>query len=626
MTNTWDQTQAVQTLQMVWESVSHAWLHVDNGKISQLNPAAHSLLGDQADLLVSCALEPYGIETLPNQWQKLNCIPNLPLELKYLAGDLWEIRIPSSNLGDLKNSSLIPNTSTNTSTNTNTNTNTLQNEFISTVSHELRTPLTSIRGALGLIAGGVMGELPPAVKSLLDIAYTNAERLARLINDILDMEKLETGQMVMEFQALYLHEVLQRAIAEHHLFAQQQGITLEFSSSSSPLEVMGDFERLLQVVSNLISNAIKFSPRGSSVTISAYAYNERVQVEILDQGIGIPVEFRQRIFSKFAQADASDVRERGGTGLGLALAKAISERHHGFIGYRDIETGGTCFFLELPHRAPTPRIQLKGKQARVLIVSQDADLGQLLSLMLGSSNHNPNLKSPNIKSTKLNFQDVVTNSLPEALEQLHASEPFHILLLEPHFGSEDLVGFFNQLEHLAPSHRPTLLLIGTSAQTRVPLRNLIEALVWIPKPIQRNFLVQQLEKALEERPLPKRILHLEADPQMRHYIKALLDDLAETVGVDSLEAALEQLAQEPFDLLLLDPQLERGNGLSLLQHLEPGLTLPVMVFANLALEPNQALQVQAELLKSQHSDLDLIQTIASLLEIPEHASKHEPEQ
>lgn len=613
MTNTWDQTQAVQTLQTVWESVSHAWLRVENGKISQLNPAAHSLLGDQAALLVSCALEQYGIETLPNQWQKLNCIPNRSLELKYLGGDLWEIRIPSS---DLENSSSIPTTRTNT----------LQNEFISTVSHELRTPLTSIRGALGLIAGGVMGELPPAVKSLLDIAYTNAERLARLINDILDMEKLETGQMVMEFQALYLHEVLQRAIAEHHLFAQQQGITLEFSNSSSSLEVLGDFERLLQVVSNLISNAIKFSPRGHSVTISAYAYteahNERIRVEVLDQGIGIPVEFRQRIFSKFAQADASDVRERGGTGLGLALAKSISERHHGFIGYRDIETGGTCFFLELPRRAPIPRIQLKGKQARVLIVSQDADLGQLLSLMLG--NQNP--KSLKLTSPKLNFQDVVVTSLPDALERLHSSEPFHILLLEPHFNSEDLVGFFNQLETLPLSHRPTLLLLGTSAQTQVPLRNLIEALVWVPKPIQRNFLLQQLDKALEERPLPKRILHLEADPQMRHYIQALLDDLAETVGVDSLEAALERLAQEPFDLLLLDPQLERGNGLSLLQHLELGLTLPVVVFSNLALEPNQAVQVQAELLKSQHSDLDLIQTIATLLEIPIQESQQESQQ
>lgn len=224
----------------------------------------------------------------------------------------------------------------------------LKSEFVSTVSHELRTPLTSIRGALGLLAGGVTGAIPDPAKGLVDIALKNSERLGRLINDILDIEKIESGKVDFTFLELDLRRVIEQSIEANRGYGETLGVGFELGECPEHARVLGDEDRLMQVLANLLSNAAKFSPRGETVTLSVEPRGSFLRVGVRDRGPGIAEEFKDRIFQRFAQADASDTRQRGGTGLGLAVSKAIVERHHGHIGFENEAEGGTTFFFELP--------------------------------------------------------------------------------------------------------------------------------------------------------------------------------------------------------------------------------------------------------------------------------------
>ena len=224
----------------------------------------------------------------------------------------------------------------------------MKSEFVSTVSHELRTPLTSIRGSLGILAGGVAGPLSDRVRSFIDIAKDNCERLIRLINDILDMEKIESGKMTFQLQVLDLMELVGQAIRANEGFAAQHNVRLQVISMLPGTKVQADSDRLAQVLTNLISNACKFSPPESSVDIAVSAQGERIRVGVIDHGPGISEAFRQRIFQKFSQEDSSDMRQKGGTGLGLSISKAIVEGLGGEIGF-DTEAGkGSTFYFYLP--------------------------------------------------------------------------------------------------------------------------------------------------------------------------------------------------------------------------------------------------------------------------------------
>jgi PAS domain S-box-containing protein len=230
----------------------------------------------------------------------------------------------------------------------------LKREFVSTVSHELRTPLTAIKGSLGLLAGGVAGELPGLARELVATAQKNADRLLILINDILDLEKVETGRMAFDLRDLPLHPLLLQALEDLKGYAL--GLDVACGLDPAPADLLAarvsvDEGRLLQVFGNLLSNAVKFSPPGGQVRVRLLRAAQRLRVEVQNAGPEIPPHFRERIFHKFAQADGSDSRQRGGTGLGLSIAKALVERMGGLIGFTS-EPGRTIFFFELPEVAP----------------------------------------------------------------------------------------------------------------------------------------------------------------------------------------------------------------------------------------------------------------------------------
>lgn len=229
----------------------------------------------------------------------------------------------------------------------------LKNEFVANVSHELRTPLTSINGSLRLVRSGVMGEVSAQAMGMLDIAEKNSERLILLINDLLDIEKIESGKMDFHFAPVSLAQLLTEAIATNHGYADNLGIRYHLQTPLPDCLIQGDSHRLHQVMSNLLSNACKFSPKGGTVEISLdCSANHQAMICVTDHGSGIPLEFQDRVFQKFAQADGSSSRHHGGTGLGLSITKAIIEHHGGQVGFESTPGEGTRFYVTLPMIRP----------------------------------------------------------------------------------------------------------------------------------------------------------------------------------------------------------------------------------------------------------------------------------
>ncbi len=226
----------------------------------------------------------------------------------------------------------------------------MKSEFISTVSHELRTPLTSINGSLGLLAGGVVGELPSAAQQLVQIAKTNTDRLVRLVNDILDIEKLAFGQLKLQPAEVEVLALLQEAKLQNQAYADKYSVQLDLvvAADAKPVFLYQDKFRLLQILSNLISNAIKFSPSHSVVKLSYQLQESQLVIQVKDQGSGIAESFRSKIFQKFAQADSSDSRSNQGSGLGLNISKTLVEMMQGTIDFESEIGKGTCFSLTFP--------------------------------------------------------------------------------------------------------------------------------------------------------------------------------------------------------------------------------------------------------------------------------------
>ena len=227
----------------------------------------------------------------------------------------------------------------------------LKDEFISTVSHELRTPLTSIRGALGLLSSGILGEVNEKATNLLRIALTNSDRLVRLINDILDLERIQSGREPLAFRAVQLADIVKQAIEDMQPVADAAGVQLIHDSTK--VEIAADPDRLLQVLTNLLSNAVKFSPPNSPVCVMLRPGVTGVTLSVIDHGRGIPADKLEAIFGRFQQVDASDSRQKGGTGLGLAICRTIVLQHSGRIWAERNPVRGSTFRIFLPyHPAP----------------------------------------------------------------------------------------------------------------------------------------------------------------------------------------------------------------------------------------------------------------------------------
>lgn len=473
----------------------------------------------------------------------------------------------------------------------------MKDAFVSTVSHELRTPLTSIAGSLGLLSGGAAGPLPEGAHKLVGIAHANSQRLVRLINDILDVEKLEAGKLVLQLASVDLREIAVRSIEGVRGYADGLDVALTLADGE-PVPVRGDEDRLIQVVTNLLSNAAKFSPRGGEVKVAVDPETRIARLSVIDQGPGISEAFRSRIFQKFAQADSTDTRAKGGTGLGLAIAREIAERHGGRLWFESTEGEGAAFHLDLPldhdeNATPVP-------SGRLLICADDAAAAENLVEMLAVEG----------------FEADVAETGREALERAR-SDGYVAALIDLRLPDTDGISVIRALRSRPETRAlPIVAVSGDIARGKARGRSL-EIVDWVEKPFDQSRIRQAIGAVLggDRRPV---VLHIDDDRDILEVTRAALMDVADVTPAESLADARRLLRQLRPDLVILDLGLPDGSGLEILPDLtdEAGRTIPVVVYSAQEIDGDLAPAVEAVLTKSRMSLTQLARTVRRLSQRP----------
>jgi PAS domain S-box-containing protein len=481
----------------------------------------------------------------------------------------------------------------------------LKDEFVSTVSHELRTPLTSISGSLGLLAEHWASELPKSAARLLAIAHTNSQRLVRLINDILDIEKLESSRVVFNLSQVDLGSLVAHAIEENGGFAESYGVQVRLDTSSANSDVNADPDRLAQVVTNLLSNAIKFSPAGGEVLVVVKKSGNIVRVSVRDHGCGIPDDFKPHIFEKFAQADGTTSRQKGGTGLGLSIVKQIVERLGGDVGFDDAPGGGTVFHVDLRAWDDTiaGEVDLDSGPGvvRILLCEDDRDAAVVLRKSLRRAGY------------AVDFAYTMSAGVARTDATRYAA-----ILVDLKLPGGDGIDLILQVRAKA-HHRdtPIVVIAGDPNRGRTDVRSShLNILDWLRKPLDFEHLVQVLNVALAPaQPKRLRILHIDDDHDVLALVRHALRSTADVISADSLVCARRALATGHIDVVVLDMALGTDFGMDLLPSLRDDLgnALPVIIFAkNGAAVPCDD-QIQVALSKSNASLDDLKEEVRDRL-------------
>lgn len=492
----------------------------------------------------------------------------------------------------------------------------LKDEFVSTVSHELRTPLTSIRGALGLINGGAVGELPQKARSLVSIAYSNSERLITLVNDILDMQKIESGRMVYDMRPLDLGVLLRRAVTEINAFAVQYGVRVDLAgpeeTGTDPVMVQGDADRLVQVSINLLSNAIKFSPEGGTVSVALHRREGRAEVLVSDQGPGIPEEFRPHIFQKFSQADATDTRAKGGTGLGLSIAKAIVDHHHGMITFETAAGQGTTFVLSLPMLEPARNSGTEdgvtdpagaagasevSPPCTLLVVEDDPVIADLLTDYLQQDG----------------YQVSVAASVTAARDMLKEGR-FDGITLDLMLPDGDGLTLVDEMRRQGSLGQVPVVVVSAIADDRRVRGEALGIHDWVRKPIDPDLLMASVRRAVPGGSRAK-ALYVEDDTDLRQTLKAVLSAQVDLTGASTVQDARRILAQGgDLDLVLLDLQLPDGRGEELFPDIRAHPAHPaVVILSGLPGSPPTDEMIAAALVKSRVSNEELVDIVRTLV-------------
>ncbi|MDK9702231.1 MAG: PAS domain S-box protein [Sulfuritalea sp.] len=469
----------------------------------------------------------------------------------------------------------------------------MKSEFVSTVSHELRTPLTSIRGSLGLLAGGAAGVLPAQAQSLAQIASNNSERLVRLINDILDIERIESGRMNFSLRPVPLAGILQDVVAANQGFAAGHGASIVLQNALTDAKVLADPDRLNQVVTNLVSNAAKFSPQGGTVLVSVATHPRGVRISVADSGQGIPDEFRARIFGKFSQADSSDARKVGGSGLGLSISKVIVERLGGEISFDSERGRGTAFHVDLPLWTDAPILAgAAGDAPCVLICEDDTDTARIIAALLESRGLRADLAL----------------SAEEAWQKLGANR-YAAMTLDLKLPGQDGLSLLRQIRGEPRTADLPVVVVSGRSRTEASGGEVaaLDVADWLLKPIDGDRLANAVRRVasadFQEMP---RVLHVEDDPDIVRVVAGMLAGVARALTAPTLADARRQLAQEaPPDLILLDIGLPDGCGLDLLPE-AAARGIPVVIFSAQEPDADTAGSVAAVLVKSKTDNAGLV--------------------
>jgi signal transduction histidine kinase/DNA-binding response OmpR family regulator len=474
----------------------------------------------------------------------------------------------------------------------------LKDEFVATVSHELRTPLTSIAGALGLLIGNVAGKLPESVMHLLTIAYANSQRLVRLLNDILDIEKMESGKAVFDLKRVEVRSLVQQTIEENRALAEDCGVRIRLDAASAAFDVRADPDRFVQAITNLLSNAVKFSPPGEEVVVAVETQDDAVRISVRDHGHGVPEEFKRHIFEKFAQADGTDARRKGGTGLGLSIVKQIVDRLDGAIGFADAPSGGAIFHIDLPNWARAVRLNsrlIRKAHLRILLCEDNPKAAIVLVDRLGQEG----------------FLADVALTANEAVTRV-AATTYAAILVDLQRPKSDGISLIKQLRAQPQIYNTLLVVLSTDldpAPDKEQPATILNIVDWLDTPIDVARLVRVLDRPIARNGNTRpRILHVESDPELLHVVANALGAKAEVMSVDSIEEARRALAANRFDVAVLDVALAAGSGFELLHELRDseGDAIPLVVFSPRDSNPVFAAQVRSVLIKSRTSIDNLI--------------------
>jgi PAS domain S-box-containing protein len=491
----------------------------------------------------------------------------------------------------------------------------LKDEFVSTVSHELRTPLTSIAGSLGLLVGGAAGELPETAMRLISIAQSNSQRLVRLINDILDIEKIESGQIAFKFKRLSARALAEQVIEANRGYADGFHVRVRLADDAAVGEVYADADRLAQVITNLLSNAIKFSPADAEVTVAIGQSKESVRIAVRDHGPGIPREFRPRIFEKFAQADASDTRQKGGTGLGLSIVKEIVARLGGTVGFEDASGGGTVFYVELPSwsqiGARASDTDTSAATARILLCEDDLETAFAVRESLRTARF----------STDFAYS-------PDDISACAQAADYAAILVDldrPDGGGIDMIRRLREQPQFYKT--PILVMCASGHWDQRPETNDLNVLECLQKPLNIEQLTQVLARVIvhdaRNRPC---ILHVDDDPDVLVIVAETLATIATVVAVASIDEARCALLENDFDLAILDIRVGAASGLDLLPdlHNSTGNRIPVIIFSGHVGDLHDESRVQANVAKSSSGSLnDLVQAVCDRLRLSSRQTSRE---
>ena len=480
----------------------------------------------------------------------------------------------------------------------------MKNDFISTVSHELRTPLTSIRGSLGLVAAGAAGEIPPKVTGLIKIAHSNSERLVRLINDILDIEKIESGRIPFDPRPMALRQLIEQAIEGSRGYLTDRNVLIVLDDKAPGARASVDPDRLHQVMVNLLSNAIKFSPQGSEVTVRLERNEDTIRISVIDRGPGVPQTFHSRIFGKFEQADASDSRQKGGTGLGLSIVKAIVERLGGAVSFNTAPDTGTSFHVDLPEIAedrpsiiPQAGPPDRGAETqRVLIVEDERDIADIIALALLQEGLQSDI-APDVETAK----------------SMLASKRYIAMTLDLKLAGQSGATLYQHLRATALGlDLPVIVISAFIDEARNSLNGSALGIVdWLEKPIDMGRLRSAIEKIRSGayRHMPT-VLHVEDDEDVLKVMStALGQDIAITFARNVQEARFE-LKHKRFDLVILDLTLPDGSGADLLRAIPSGTA--VVILSASEVDEHLAATVAAAVTKTKTSEIAIAELVRRL--------------
>jgi len=463
---------------------------------------------------------------------------------------------------------------------------TLKDEFISTVSHELRTPLTSIRGALGLLSAGVLGKVDDKALNLLRIASTNTDRLVRLINDILDLERMDSGRAPLHLRRCYLNEIVQQATDTMRSMAEGSEIKFDLvqDPNAEAISFDGDPDRMQQVLVNLLSNAIKFSPRGSTIRAVGGYDGDNLILRIEDAGRGVPADKLETIFDRFQQVEASDARQKGGTGLGLAICRSILAQHGGAIwAERNDKNGssraGTTFILRIPRLVAAAEVTPLplDPQGAILVVDDDAGVRQIVAEQLRRHGYT-----------------VLETDRGEQAVTIAERQKVEAILLDLYMPG--LTGW-QTIERLkqnpATANIPVVVLSVLSPAVNAGERPQLlgTAQGWVQKPFNESLLLAELGRVLHSGGGPGRILLVEDDEDLANVVLSSFEiekhrgKPNEGIGIHHVTNAADaklSCESDPPDILILDLTLPDGSGFALVDWLrqQPKLrTLPLVVYS-----------------------------------------------